>query len=148
MDRTTVMAATKEVTAQLEVAQEMFRKGQSELCLAYLETIIAPGLVYWYALITVMCQKIVLDTPACGCVRHGGEQCFRVDVIDGRTGRRVTDPLYPFSTEIITVFSRDDWHGYTDRLQHVLKEDQDLALLAMLFGRLTQLQDARATGHL
>jgi hypothetical protein len=147
MDRDQVMEAAKTVTGQLDTAQEMYRKGQSELCLAYLETVIAPGPVYWYASITLMCQGIVMETPVCDCVRHGREQCYQVGVTD-QWGRPLRDPLYEFSTEIITVFSQHDWEGYTDRLGHVAEEGRASGLLSILLARFTQLQDMKAAGQL
>jgi hypothetical protein len=143
-----VVEAARVVADQLEHAQDMFRKGQSRLCLAYLETVIQPGPVYWYAACTLLCQGIVFETPECECHRHGGDQCFKVAVLDGRTMTPVADPLYSFSTEIITVFSRRDWAGFVDRLRHVASSGREIPLACVLLSRLTQLQDQKAAGLL
>lgn len=148
MEQSKVMEAARTVADQLENAQGMFRKGQKELCLAYMETIVEQGAVYWYAACTLLCQGIVMETPECDCVRHGGEQCFQVGVVDGKTMRPINDPLYAFATEIITVFSRKDWEGYVDRLKHVITEGRRMELACLLLSRLTQLQDDRAAGRL
>jgi hypothetical protein len=148
MERSKVMETAKEVAGQLDRAQEMFRKDQSELCLAYMETIINPGPVYWFATCMLLCQGIVMETPECDCARRGEEQCFDVGVVDRCTMRPITDPLYPFSTEIITVFAKRDWEGFVDRLRHVAKSDRALPLACILLSRLTQLQDDRAAGRL
>lgn len=148
MEQSRVMEAAKTVADQLDHAQSMFRKGQKELCLAYMETIAAQGAVYWYAACMLLCQGIVMETPPCGCVQHGGEQCFQVGVLDGRTMRPVTDPLYPFATEIITVFSRKDWEGFTDRLKHVVTQRRQVDFVTLLLSRFTQLEDDKAAGRL
>ena len=148
MEQSRVMQAAEAVTDQLDHAQEMLRKGEHKLCLAYMETIVEQGAVYFFASCALLCQGIVLETPECDCVRHGGEQCYQVGIVDGRTLRPVADPLYPFSSEIVSVFAKHDWPGFVDRLQHVVKSGRQVSLCCILLNRLTQIQDQRAAGLL
>ena len=148
MEESRVMEAAKTVSDQLDNAQSMLRRGEHKLCLAYMETVVEQGPVYFFATCALLSQGIVMETPECDCVRHGKEQCFNVGVIDARTMRPTTDPLYPFSSEIITAFSKHDWEGFVDRLKHVIASGRQVPLACLMLSRLTQLQDQKEAGLL
>ncbi|MGN6162566.1 MAG: hypothetical protein ACTHOG_12810 [Marmoricola sp.] len=148
MEQSKVMEAAKEVADKLDTAQEMLRNGQHKLCLAFMETIVEQGAVYWFAACMLLSQGIVMDTPEHCCDRHSGDRRFDADVIDAQTMRPTRDPLYAFSNEILLAFSKNDWPGFVDRLEHVVKSGRRLNFVCLLLSRLTQLQDQKAAGAL
>jgi hypothetical protein len=146
MERGRVMAVSEEVAAGLDVAQELYRKRHAKLCLAYLETVISPSLTHWYAACALLCQGIVLETPVCDCVAHGQEQCYQVGVYDAE-GHTSVDPMYPLSTEAITVFARGNWDGFVQLLARTRQQGRGDALMAVLFARLCQLVETNEERH-
>jgi hypothetical protein len=148
MEQSKVLEASKDVAAKLDHAQEMFRNDQYKLCLAYLETVVEQGAVYWYAMCMLLCQGLVMDMPPCHCPKHKGAQPFDAQALDARTMQPATDPLYAFSSEILAAFAKKDWAGFVDRLQHVAGFGRETSLACLLLSRLTQLQDQKAAGLL